>query len=688
MKKGLLITSAFALLFGVGVAVGAQQQRTERASATASSFYFDINGQSELDQGNEKFAAWYWKGSGEGQWADMTRVGSTSFYSVSLDASAYDHVIFARLDKTKETHWDNKWHQTANLDLSASKNCYKATGVNGGDVTGEWTNLTESNNEFYVYDKDGTVLGNTLANINVYGFGQGSHSIVPVANMEWPGVNTGISAYEVEGRENVYRVQLNAFYSKFIINCGDGNNQTVDVEDLADHLGDVLVIGSQKEGKTYNVSWMEMADFTDFPANDGYYLAGTESSWKFEGATLIPSITKDAHNNVAILHGYEAKKDEEVRVRSYFEGVDSWKECVNTTVENVGSKVGDNFVFSQNATVDVFVFDDGGVIKFSVAKHVELLTVGVVNRYFSGATLTSYDNAPSQDCVKGEAFTPAAQAVKSGYVVRGYYTDSTCKTPFVNGTVLEYDTTIYAKYTKVGYYVLYGASEYSIDTATIMNTEGIDAGNKAEAIITVAINDTYSFAYYNSEGEMEGHSGLGDNLEDYAVNEDSHIKFVAAGTYAVYWSNSNNKIYLNPGKTAFCTNFISVIGGICKTDNTTNLETLATAWEDQAAVYNGLSAAEKKAFTDIGFNGGKTAEQGGTLEEQVIAKYHYIVWKYGSEAFDNFIFGTKVDPHPAFEGTLYSPINTNGGLMATIIVIATISAIGVGVFVIVKKKHN
>ena len=62
--------------------------------------------------------------------------------------------------------------------------------------------------------------------------------------------------------------------------------------------------------------------------------------------------------------------------------------------------------------VDIYVFDDNGTYKFSVAKHVELLTITVVNRYYIGSAFEKTDAAPSQDCVKGAQFDPIDQSAK------------------------------------------------------------------------------------------------------------------------------------------------------------------------------------------------------------------------------------------------------------------------------------
>lgn len=59
----------------------------------------------------------------------------------------------------------------------------------------------------------------------------------------------------------------------------------------------------------------------DVPAEEGYYIVGTESGWKFAGATELGAGDDD---NLAKLISYEAKAGEEFRIRGYHDGVATW----------------------------------------------------------------------------------------------------------------------------------------------------------------------------------------------------------------------------------------------------------------------------------------------------------------------------------------------------------------------------
>ena len=82
---------------------------------------------------------------------------------------------------------------------------------------------------------------------------------------------------------------------------------------------------------------------------DGYYLVGTESSWKYAGATKMSA---GSEGNKAELLGYKAKANEIFKVRSYLNGVDTW---YGSNYE-VGAEAKDLDIYLNNAG-EVYVFD-------------------------------------------------------------------------------------------------------------------------------------------------------------------------------------------------------------------------------------------------------------------------------------------------------------------------------------------
>ena len=188
---------------------------------------------------------------------------------------------------------------------------------------------------------------------------------------------------------------------------------------------------------------------------------------------------------------------------------------------------------------------------------------------------------------------------------------------------------------------------------------------------------------------MDGQDGLDPDEEgithQYAVYEGNHVKFIKAGSYAVYFGN-NDKIYLNAGLTAFLTNFISEIGGVCNEQGNTNFANLVAAWKNQEAAYNGLDATEKAELIEVGYNGGK---EDGTLAERMVAKYHYILEKYGTSptGLSNFIWGVNINANPSYNANVLFN-NTDNTMMFVIIAIAATGALAFGTFFYLKKRKQ
>ena len=121
MKKSLILATSFAMALGVGVAVGAHHMKevAKKADAAAHTFYFNLNGQSNLKQGNERYAAYHWKDGGTNAWDSLTSAGG-DFYSGTLDPSVHDRIILARMNgAVAENNWANRWDQSGDLEYSA-----------------------------------------------------------------------------------------------------------------------------------------------------------------------------------------------------------------------------------------------------------------------------------------------------------------------------------------------------------------------------------------------------------------------------------------------------------------------------------------------------------------------------------------------------------------------------------------
>ncbi len=465
----------------------------------------------------------------------------------------------------------------------------------------------------------------------------------------------------------------------FIINAGDGNEQTVNITGSGVANDTLRVLNSVDSEGHYEYAWESTVDE---PSEDGYYLVSSKGDYKYASGTKMSTENLNEGNN-AELYSYSAVSGEGIKVRYYnaSEGKDAWSYSGDAESDLGAPDTDLNYVLKKDAVIDIYAkweetSTDVWEIKFYVTEHVDRYEVSILFQLFEGSNFASGESGVTQYAYAGSEFTPT-DVTRDGYVFRGFFTDSDC-TVVYTAAVQTGNVTIYAKFTKIGYYVISGAGSWSIDNATIMMTEGIGSGNKAEAsIIVAAADETYSFVYY--DGSMAGHSGLGATY-DYAVDEEDHIKFSAAGTYAVYWSNSDNKIYLNAGITAFETNFLSKTAGVCKTDNSTNLDSLKAVWAELATEYSYLTDDEKAQFEALTIDSGN---EEGELIEQVIARYSYIVKKYGTTNCADFIWG---DEYAASSNGL-NILNVQTNVVAIVLIASSFVAItAVGVYFIVRRR--
>ena len=159
-------------------------------------------------------------------------------------------------------------------------------------------------------------------------------------------------------------------------------------------------------------------DPTDVPAEDGYYLVGSETNFKYEGATKMSAGTG---GNLAQLIGYEAHAGEEFKVRGYHSGVDTWYNWGNAPEADPGA----NYAVGATAkTVDVYLNGEG---LFYVADHVTPSTdVPSEDGYYlvSSKSNFKYDGATKMSAGDGTDLAKLIgyeASANEEFKVRGYH---------------------------------------------------------------------------------------------------------------------------------------------------------------------------------------------------------------------------------------------------------------------------
>ena len=438
----------------------------------------------------------------------------------------------------------------------------------------------------------------------------------------------------------------------------------------------------------------------DVPAEDGYYLQSSVIGWKYATAIKMTDVVGD---NVAQIMNQSFAAEEEVRVRSYFdprldpsEPLDQWANPGNGQEEYGEPTQGGNFKITVAGNYDVYAKYENG-FKFFVAPHVDSFEITMVGHKTTGIVDEGEFELATQYAYADSEFVPDIPE-QSGYACRGVFTDEECETPY---QPKEYTAagTLYVLYTKVGYYLAGGADQtFSIDTATLLHG---DDKNKIVGTVVVPAGTTAENPYKVKPLEYAADAGEGkpgwkpigyepgydpEHAPDFVhFDEDSNFAFTEPGTYAFY-VNHENKVWFNGGLYAFVQSFLDEIGGTCNEQGKTNLTVLHEKWEAMEVAYGKLSPEEQQQIKDKGFNGGDEHSEDDL--EKMIAKYAYIVTKYGAAQFNDFIWNQN-DIAPAYNTGIEALTTAENNTMIIVIsAIAASTAIALGVLLVLKKRKH
>lgn len=325
---------------------------------------------------------------------DWSGKGWTAYTEKADDSSAPNF-------KTKEAA---KYTVYFDKNIEAYENGVWAFGI---EQVVEQHDPSSETNVYYVLDNEG-VLGETLANVNVYGYGQAAD----VKPMEWPGTHTGVTKVTL-GKESVYRVELSVDYPGLIMNCGNGQNQTEDCDDAEDYKGQVMVIGYPvaEESKVHAIKqWQLEGELTDYPATDGYYVVGDYCDWKIASATKMGPGDSE---NTAVITGFDVTEDKEYKVKSYHGG--------ETHYYGVGES-SENYVAPATKKVNIFLSKSDSKVYVddyvAPTRDAGIYLVGTFNDWET----TTLEGAIKMT-VEGDVATANTVALLAGGKVKAIYID-------------------------------------------------------------------------------------------------------------------------------------------------------------------------------------------------------------------------------------------------------------------------
>ena len=543
------------------------------------------------------------------------------------------------------------------------------------------------------YEIDTNQVSTTFANKYVYAFESNGRK-----NAAWPGI---------EMDSNTIIIPNDA---KFIIN----NGATAQTEDITQSCvaNDILRILNDQDGSgNYLTAWRSTLDE---PYNEGYYICGVfsgNSYWTYDDAE---EMTITSGENVAYEMNFLLAVGDELRVRSFYTDrfpYDQWAELGDNGYDDPttgwGEKSGDNFKATKAGYYDIYAkYEDHNsdgikeAFMFYVAEHVDTYEIQMTAVLFEGKEKIRTANQDSQLAYSGSNFEPNL-AYWDGYSARGAYTDENCTVAYTP-TTFNAAGHLYVKYTKLAYYVTGDAAyagsaslAWSVDCGSMLSEDCADPNNMLEGSVTIPNSADADHPVAVKPLEYIGGNDIATcwaavsytipNIADYdfVTLEGGNLCFTKGGTYAIY-VNHSSEVYLSEGLEAFYTKFLSEVGGVCSEilGGTKDLDNLKNVWLSQKAAYESLSAAEKATISGITgeIDGG---DPEGDRLHQVVAKYSYIVHKYGTANCEDFVWGGT------YAASSQSVMNTmRNNTMLIIAVSATVVLLSAGLTVLLIKRRK
>lgn len=439
-------------------------------------------------------------------------------------------------------------------------------------------------------------------------------------------------------------------------------------------------------------------DYVNKPEEDGYYVFGTYGSEvvsEYIDAYKTTTFIDEKNNYVALYENIHLELDDSIYVKRYSSSSHPRQVIISpeSSLSSDFEKYGDGVRLKQDWVdyFDVYIIDDGENIVFRPDRHSTkvLNPMTAVFCTYTGEVVRTQD-LPEQLSYSNTRFYPDLIEMEGAKLTGEVYLDVNCTDKFNNWFISE-PTHLYVKYLVPGYYFCHNWGEYRL-----MDTTNIEEDSLAEITIQPLNQedmDIFIFISYDVDSNIQEYKLDSSN---YAVNEVGYdgnkrlrdaIEFNAwtLGNYFRVSIKTDGKLHIKEAGSFFCNDFISKISNICdSTGVNTNIEDLQTEWANQYEAYSNVEY--KQEIVKLGFNYFESPEN---IFESMMNKYYYIINKYGSDKFANFIFP---DMDPILPNGLDNNVFLKYNDAAIFTAVISISVAGISLFVtllvIKKKKKN
>lgn len=710
MKKGIIFTTALAMVLGVGVAVGAHQAAPKAVSAEkeTTTLYLCTN---KLAWYGDQARAYLYGDSGDNTWPgqELTLVdGETNIYKLDVDnMSDFHSAIFLR------SNGSDVWNRTSKfggVDISLPTDWSKENmftfneswdgkiEYDDGNYTGSWSlygepaedpiytvkynNFTTVEFELDEDEKPEGVLHQYSAEINGVSRGRElkfyKDDVQITAKIGVDGGNNNVYGNVTDGfriySPNNYgktKIYLKTYSDGGYSIWGEGYKTYSFIANIMPSAGAVT--------QEYELTLDET-----FGPNETYI-----EQYKTSGKVVMNALKGDAWNSSFDLQCEGANEyvtPENVpnnNARQAFQST-AWK--VHNDCEEV------IYVKIKRADLSAWIFVDGyeaahvltiggQEINLTKANETEYAAHGV--NLAAGAEVTSYT-------IEGVEQTATAKADKTNNLA------SNMKVITANASADIYFDTETSTLWISGLEAL--ANGFHLYVNTTIRVLKSRVNEYYSTLISFAANDEIRFIHIQDDAAPV----IFGNAAVEGGPQSSHFEFVTAKGCIVAKDACDSALYFKPGETnnvwfdtatqdlkdakEFADAFNKALALVCKADGTTDKEALASAWLAKKATFTDDLSEEAQNIL-------KAATKDHAVEEiaNFIAKYELIATRYGNflatkDAKWNFL-GKSITSVGAIELNNNSIESSSLIVIVSIIAVTSISAVGI-LLVIKKRRHN
>lgn len=456
-------------------------------------------------------------------------------------------------------------------------------------------------------------------------------------------------------------------------------------------------------------------DYVIPPEEDGYYVFGSilsETIDEYKSEYKTTSFVDESYDYIEVYDNLALGLNDVISIRQHSSSSHPRDKYIapvsylsKTYFEIDGNNVRMKYEYKDVMHYDIFIVQTDEGTYFLPEFH-EDKCFNKITAVFFDVNGVKTGTEPLPDQLSYGYFDPATPDVDGKYCLGKAYTDEDCTVEYSRHYV-DSPENIYIKYYNPGYYLLPRIIKSEGATTTYktvyevgikMDTTNLEEGSLAEITIRPMPEHEgpfdFAFLYYDEDGKISYYQ-YHTTSDDYARREwfsDYSSVEVHYGNRGKYFrafikydkDSKENRVFLKDAGSGFCSDFMNKIANICdSTGVNTNIEDLQTEWANQYETY--CNVEYKREIVKLGFNYFESPE---TIFEEMMNKYYYIINKYGSKTFANFIFP---DMDPVLPNNMDNNISLSYNDTATFTAVISISFVSVSLFVtllVFKKKKR